>query len=76
MTTTNAYWTKVREVYSLNKGLWRYGQTCFNVLHMMEPALADSIRGGALDPYHFPDTDFRRPHWVAFQEFIRVTLEG
>jgi hypothetical protein len=33
----------------------RNGQIHFNVLHEMDPQLADSFRGGDLDPFHRDD---------------------
>jgi hypothetical protein len=35
-----------------NNKEWRYGQTCFNVLDSVDSALANSIRGTQLDPFH------------------------
>lgn len=31
---------------------YRYGQTYFNVLYEIRPALADRLRGGPRDPFH------------------------
>ena len=39
----------------------RYGQTCFNVLYLLDPDLADSIRGTDLDPFH---NDNRVPEFL------------
>lgn len=32
---------------------WRYGQVLFNTLYSMDPDLANRIRGGPDDPFHF-----------------------
>lgn len=34
---------------------WRYGQTVFNVMHMMHPEIADLYRGTVLDPFYHDD---------------------
>jgi hypothetical protein len=31
---------------------WRLGQTVFNVLYEKDPALADEVRGGPVDPFY------------------------
>lgn len=35
---------------------WRYGQCCFNALHLLYPALANTIRGTSDDPF-FSDSE-------------------
>jgi hypothetical protein len=35
---------------------WRYGQTVFNTMHILYPAVADSFRGTSVDPFHNDDT--------------------
>jgi len=34
---------------------WRIGQRLFNCLHIMDPIMADDIRGSSSDPYHASD---------------------
>lgn len=48
--------------YYYNNHEQRYGQACFNVLHAVEPKLANEIRGTNLDPFH---RDERVPEFLA-----------
>lgn len=34
---------------------WRFGQTVFNTMHMLYPAVADKFRGTSIDPFHNDD---------------------
>jgi hypothetical protein len=44
---------------------WRSGQLYFNVLYDIDKELADSIRGGELDPFHRDD---KIPEFLAHVE--------
>lgn len=49
----------------LHGDVWRYGQTVFNVLHVIRPDLAERMRGAyELDPFYRDDLTKRALNWI------------
>lgn len=47
---------------------WRYGQTMFNALLRLRPALAESIRSTPLDPFYRTKEDIPSELWNVLRE--------
>jgi len=47
---------------------WRYGQTMFNALLRLRPALAESIRGTPLDPFYRTKDEIPSELWTLLCE--------
>lgn len=43
---------------------WRFGQKFFNILHQMNPIVAERIRGTSLDPFYFEEVHQRTWEFV------------
>lgn len=43
---------KVHQLHTKMNGVWRLGQTYYNVLSNCRPAIAESIRSTIHDPFH------------------------
>ena len=72
-----SYWSEVNSVYAEYRGAWRYGQTCFNVLHNHIPELAEAIRGTSLDPFNWHDSAVgNSTFWDNFVIYIARSLNG
>ena len=48
---------------------WRWGQVCFNILHIYRPDLANQVRGSRFDPFYVTATDDER--YIRFVNFIQ-----
>lgn len=51
MITQGEFWARVHMVQAANPS-WRWGQTCFNVLHSVHMGAAEAIRGTDIDPFY------------------------
>ena len=64
--TPDEYFAAVANVQKANPA-WRYGQSCFNVLLLHRPELAERIRGTDADPFHArSDSDPRMQRFYRF----------
>jgi len=43
---------KVQKIHNSHNGVWRYGQSYFNVLSSVRSDIAEAIRGTLHDPFH------------------------
>ena len=55
--TVGDYFLRVVKEMSQHRGVMRFGQMLFNVLHEMRPELANAVRGSELDPFYTQDEE-------------------
>ena len=53
----DTYMNEVRRVMTRRVGVWRYGQTLFNVLYALYPTLAEQVRATRIDPFYATNKD-------------------